>query len=130
MKSLIKLLGIFFICSLVFTSCSKLDLNKDATVKIQLKDLLGRKVSNITIYEYTSSTWKTIGDKPFHCDSECVTDEKGVAKFTIPSINFFSDDSETFYFSCHYTDGKNEKSEYIGVTLKKGESVKKELVLR
>ncbi|MGB5988976.1 MAG: hypothetical protein WBG43_04490 [Marinifilaceae bacterium] len=130
MKALIRLLSLFFICSLAFSSCSKSDLNKDATVTINVKDILGKKVSNMTVYRFNSNTWKVIGNKPFHSDSEYVTDENGVASFTIPSINFFSDHTETFYFSCHYTDGKVSKTEYIGVSLKKGDSVTKELILR
>lgn len=109
--------------------CSKTETTK-TTVEIVVKDASGNK-SNITVYQIGDTKYNMHGADPFFKDQQSVTDNNGLATFTIADIDFATGGQRTYYFFATYTitTNPNPQVKTVGITLSKGDKKSDTLLL-
>ncbi|MBN1112336.1 MAG: hypothetical protein JXA53_05410 [Bacteroidales bacterium] len=130
-----KILNLLLVLSFVvgMSSCKKDDENPNTKVVITVKDALGKVKPNTTVHMLDEAASETLGNNPIFAMKSVVTDDNGVATFELQEL--FDLDvtatQTTLYFTIF------EKSSFTtykvlataGVTIKRGETINKELKL-
>ena len=130
-----KKLFFFFLSFAVLTACSNDDSTSSSKTKatIVLTDASGTAVPNVVVYAYTEDTWEVIGDNPLFADFQVASDSEGNAIFndifSDGSFNSINNNTNTFRFSVRYTLNGNNKTKFVAVTFKKGDTKTQALIL-
>ena len=82
----------------------------------------------ISVYMFTSSKWNQTDKRyPTYCSKQIITDSEGVAMFDLATMDLeLTETQSTFYFATFDKDGKKITGK-TACTIKKGETVDKEL---
>lgn len=113
--------------AILLTGCSKEEATK-TTVEIVVKDASGNK-ANWTVYQIGDTKFNLYGTDPFFKDQQSVTDNNGLATFTIADLDFATGGQRTYYFFSTYSLGGVNKSKNVGITLSKGDKKSGTLIL-
>lgn len=127
MKTILKFLTVSLILTFFFSSCEdkQIEMTKDATVKITVKDDTGNALSNVTVYRFSEETWTKFSDDGYHADGQSITNAQGIATFSFDAESFLNK-SKTYHFACEYKDKKDN----LGVTFAAGDTVSRIIILR
>ena len=100
------------------TSCVT---KEQATVNVKVTSTLGKAVSGETVYQFDQTTKDAHGlTTKMFANATAVTDENGVAEFSLKTLDFGVNDRVTLYFVTY--DSKGNVNGQAAATVKKGET--------
>ncbi|MBQ7631172.1 MAG: hypothetical protein IJS82_00215 [Paludibacteraceae bacterium] len=120
MKKFSKILfaTVVVVSAILMTSCVT---KEQATVNVKVTTTLGKAVSGETVYQFDQTTKDAHGlTTKMFANATAVTDENGVAEFSLKTLDFGVNDRVTLYFVTY--DSKGNVNGQAAATVKKGET--------
>ena len=120
MKKFSKILfaTVVVVSAILMTSCVT---KEQATVNVKVTSTLGKAVSGETVYQFDQTTKDAHGlTTKMFANATAVTDENGVAEFSLKTLDFGVNDRVTLYFVTY--DSKGNVNGQAAATVKKGET--------
>ena len=120
MKKFSKILfaTVVVVSAILMTSCVT---KEQATVNVKVTSTLGKAVSGEIVYQFDQTTKDAHGlTTKMFANATAVTDENGVAEFSLKTLDFGVNDRVTLYFVTY--DSKGNVNGQAAATVKKGET--------